>query len=85
MTSPDLVIQNATIVTMDPERRILPGAAIVIRDGLIAGIPDSGRVEAESARVIDGTGRIAIPGFVNAHTHCVHNLLRGGLSDDRVL
>ena len=26
-----------------------------------------------------------MPGFVNAHTHAIHNLLRGGLSDDRVL
>jgi atrazine chlorohydrolase/5-methylthioadenosine/S-adenosylhomocysteine deaminase/melamine deaminase len=35
--------------------------------------------------VIDASGRAVLPGFVNAHTHAVYNLLRGGISDDRPL
>jgi cytosine/adenosine deaminase-related metal-dependent hydrolase len=35
--------------------------------------------------VIEAQGRVVLPGLVNVHTHAIYNLLRGGLSDDRVL
>jgi cytosine/adenosine deaminase-related metal-dependent hydrolase len=82
----DLVIRDVTAVTVDPERRVLPNASIEVRDGRISAIrsgEEPGRIDA--GRVIDGCGMVALPGFVNAHTHAIHNLLRGGLSDDRVL
>jgi cytosine/adenosine deaminase-related metal-dependent hydrolase len=81
----DLLIANVTCVTLDDDRRVIPGASIEVRDGRIAAISDLGSAEARAERVIDGSGCFALPGFVNAHTHAIHNLLRGGLSDDRVL
>lgn len=65
----------------------------VIRDAYIAidgdQIVDLGPMSREpdyDARTyIDGTNRIALPGFINAHTHAVHVLLRGGPSDNRRL
>ncbi|MFW6084053.1 MAG: amidohydrolase, partial [Gemmatimonadota bacterium] len=33
--------------------------------------------DAEAARVIDGTDRLALPGLVNAHTHAAMTLFRG--------
>jgi len=79
----DLLITNVTAVTLDPDRRVIRNASIEVRDGRISGIREGG--PGEAARTIDGTGKVALPGFVNAHTHAIHNLLRGGLSDDRVL
>jgi cytosine/adenosine deaminase-related metal-dependent hydrolase len=78
----DLAITNVTVVTLDGDRRVLRDASIEIRDGRIASI---GAAPGPAGRTIDGRGKIALPGFVNAHTHAIHNLLRGGLSDDRVL
>jgi atrazine chlorohydrolase/5-methylthioadenosine/S-adenosylhomocysteine deaminase/melamine deaminase len=84
--SVDLLIRNVTAVTLDPERRVVPGATIEIADGRIKAIHEAGRgTDVKAARTIDGEGKVALPGFVNAHTHAIHNLLRGGPSDDRVL
>src|SRR5262245_56028969 len=82
----DLVVDNATVLTMDPERRVLPVATVAVQDDRIVAVgeePAGGRTSA--TRRIDGSGKVLMPGFVNAHTHAIHNLLRGGLSDDRVL
>ena len=39
----------------------------------------------EARRVIEADGKALLPGFVNAHCHATHGLMRGGPSDDRVL
>jgi atrazine chlorohydrolase/5-methylthioadenosine/S-adenosylhomocysteine deaminase/melamine deaminase len=85
-SAPDLVVRDATAVTVDQQRRVLPNASIEVRDGRISAIRSGEeRGTFDAGRVIDGRGMVALPGFVNAHTHAIHNLLRGGLSDDRVL
>src|SRR6266508_2399086 len=82
----DLAVINATILTLDPERRVIEGGSIAVDEGQIVAAGGPGSVEVEGAgRVIDAGGKVLMPGFVNAHTHAIHNLLRGGLSDDRVL
>ncbi len=82
----DLAVINATILTLDPERRVIEGGSIAVDEGQIVAAGGPGSVDVEGAgRVIDAGGKVLMPGFVNAHTHAIHNLLRGGLSDDRVL
>jgi cytosine/adenosine deaminase-related metal-dependent hydrolase len=82
----DLVVENVTVLMMDPERRVIPGATVSVRDdrivSVVEGPPDP---SSRPAKRIDGTGKVLMPGFVNAHAHAIHNLLRGGLSDDRTL
>lgn len=67
---------------------VVPKAGQVLRDVEIAVSADSGRITyLGSVRGplgsgdLDGTGRLAIPGLVNAHTHSAMTLLRG-FSDD---
>jgi|SRR5580658_305883 imidazolonepropionase len=54
---------------------IVPNGAVLIKDGVIVDAGPARRVEklpaARSAREIDATGRVVMPGFVDSHTHLV--------------
>lgn len=77
------LIRDATIVTMDDEHRVLPHADLVISGSEIARIRTSGEAHPEvpSDRIIDASGMVAVPGLINAHTHCAMTLLRGYADD----
>jgi cytosine/adenosine deaminase-related metal-dependent hydrolase len=81
----DLLIRNAHVVTMDPQRREFAPGYIAVAGDLIAGAGPDQDCRFEAPQVIDASGLAALPGFVNAHTHAIHILMRGGLSDDRPL
>jgi cytosine/adenosine deaminase-related metal-dependent hydrolase len=82
----DLAVVNATILTLDPSRRVIHGGSVAIDGDHITSVGGPNTIDTSGAgRVIDAKGKVLMPGFVNAHTHAIHNLLRGGLSDDRVL
>jgi cytosine/adenosine deaminase-related metal-dependent hydrolase len=86
VASHDLLITNAHVVTMDPERRVLKNGALAVDDGRITKVGEAAELaDATAAKTIDAGGKVLMPGFVNAHTHSTHNLQRGGPSDDRVL
>jgi cytosine/adenosine deaminase-related metal-dependent hydrolase len=86
MAAPSLLVRNARVVTMDADRRELaPGYLAVSDDRILAVGPDAECPYDRAERVIDATGKALLPGFVNAHTHAIHILMRGGLSDDRAL
>ncbi|WP_084698122.1 amidohydrolase family protein [Muricoccus aerilatus] len=78
-----VLIRGAVVVTMDPSVPDLPAGDILVRDGAIAAV---GRdlPQPEGAQVVDGAGRIAIPGLVNAHIHLGQALQRG-MSGDQTL
>ncbi len=60
-----------------PDTYIVRGAKVlggeprdlVLRDGVIAEITASGAANAEGADIVDATGRVALPGLVDRHTH----------------
>ena len=81
----DVVISHGTVVTMDPERRVIQDGHVAIEGDRIVSVGPQSSAPAGAGHVIDAAGHAVIPGFVNAHTHAVHNLMRGGLSDDRAL
>lgn len=75
-----LWIRNATVVTLDAERRVIDPGDIVIADGRIVAVGPSGQVrpgDPTSAEVIEANGRIVLPGMVNAHIHSYAGLLKG--------
>lgn len=78
-----LLVSNAHVLSMDEARNeFLPGY-VAIRDDVIVGVGPQQACPSGADRVIDAAGKVALPGFVNAHTHAIHILMRGGLSDDR--
>src|SRR5687768_15484335 len=76
----DLLLTNATVLTMDERFTIHRQSGVAITgDSIVAvGADALGMAAAER---IDCGGRIVMPGLVNAHTHAAMTLLRG-LADD---
>jgi len=73
------LIQNAIVVTMDPQRRVLTNTDLLIEDSVIASVGKGLKEKAD--RVIDGTGRMVLPGFICGHTHLYGIMLRGAPMD----
>jgi hypothetical protein len=65
-----LVFRNVTVLPMDREAA-LPGQDVVVRDGRIVALRDTGGPIADGDTVIDGTGRYLMPGLIDLHTHPV--------------
>jgi len=75
----DLLLRGGTIVTMDPERRVLEGD-LLIRDGKIVAlgaISQATLSASESICTVDCRGRVVIPGLVQSHVHLCQTLFRG--------
>ncbi|MCO6449600.1 MAG: amidohydrolase [Caldilineales bacterium] len=81
-----ILIQNAAVVTIDDNRRVLnPGYVLVENDRIVdvgAGEPPSAARKADT--IIDAELMAVMPGMVNAHTHLFQSFIRG-LADDKPL
>lgn len=83
----DLLIQGGTVLTMNPAREIFPNGAVAISGGRIQAVGDAAEIadHYQAASTLDASNTLVMPGLVNAHTHVIQILLRGGLSQDRDL
>ena len=63
------------VVTMDGQRREIPGGWVAVTDGFVTAVGEPGR-EPEADRVIDARGCLVTPGLVNTHHHIFQNLTR---------
>ncbi|MFW9830606.1 MAG: amidohydrolase family protein [Candidatus Thorarchaeota archaeon] len=73
------MIRNAIIVTMDANRRVLQNTDLLIENNVIAAIGHN--IKEKVDHVIDGTGRMVLPGFICGHTHLYGIVLRGAPLD----
>jgi cytosine/adenosine deaminase-related metal-dependent hydrolase len=60
---------------MERDRHWLAGD-VLVRDGRIAEIRSSGAGEITARRVLDASGAVVLPGFIQCHVHVVQSLLR---------
>ncbi len=72
---PDLLIRNGTVVPMERDRHWLTGD-VLVQNGRIAEICPGGAGEITAGRVLDASGAVVLPGFIQCHVHVVQSLLR---------
>ncbi|HEY2993723.1 MAG TPA: amidohydrolase family protein [Methylomirabilota bacterium] len=79
-----ILIEHATIVTVDAERRVLTDGSILVdgRDVVQVGPAASVRPSRRPDRVVNGRRRLVAPGFVDTHVHLTEHLSRGLMLDD---
>jgi 5-methylthioadenosine/S-adenosylhomocysteine deaminase len=77
------LIKNAFVVSVDPAIGNLDGADILIEHGRIAAVRPglADQVDPAGCEVIDATGHIASPGFVDTHHHVWQSAVRGITAD----
>ena len=84
----DLLVKGGTIVTMDPQRRVIENGFLAVRGDEIYAIGQDVNLAFPKSyaakETVDATGKLIIPGLINGHTHIPMVLMRG-LKDDVVL
>jgi 5-methylthioadenosine/S-adenosylhomocysteine deaminase len=69
-----MLLRGGQVLTMDPRIGDLPRGDVLVEDGRIAAVEPEISADAE---VVDATGRIVIPGFVDTHRHTWEAAIRG--------
>ena len=85
MTTPSIKIDGAEyLMTVDDRRRVIRDGSVVVRDGRITHVGKADELRRVGAdRVLDGTGKVVTPGFVNGHMHISYaHSVRGVFPDD---
>ena len=81
-----ILIKNGYVVTVNGNRDVFPGGAVIVSDGRIqsvrSGIGDLS--ERDYDEVIDATGCLVMPGLINMHQHHWYVLFKG-LADGLLL
>lgn len=77
----ETVIENATLVTMDGQFRVLDSHTLGINRGKIAAIFPSGSSSYWAKEKINAQNCLVTPGLINAHSHLPMTYFRG-LADD---
>ncbi|RKO68100.1 amidohydrolase [Desulfofundulus salinus] len=78
-----MLIRGAAVLTMEKPESLLPDGEIIVEGQYITHVGPAGSVSPERTfeRVIDARGMLAMPGFVNCHTHAAMTLFRGYADD----
>lgn len=78
MTPIDLLIDNGTVITMDPQRRVLENASVAVTgDRIVAvGPADELRARYQPRQTINAHRKAVLPGLIDSHAHAGHALLR---------
>jgi len=73
------VIRGGSVMTMDPKIGDFPQGDVLVEGGKIIDVGKS--LHVPGAGVIDATGRIVMPGFIDTHHHQFETALRSFLAD----
>ncbi|MGE5220900.1 MAG: 8-oxoguanine deaminase [Omnitrophica WOR_2 bacterium] len=72
-----LLVRNAALmVTLDGQRREIPGGGLFIRDGFIEKVSPTSELPLEADEILDLSNHILLPGLVNTHHHFYQTLTR---------
>jgi cytosine/adenosine deaminase-related metal-dependent hydrolase len=78
-----ILLKGGTVLTHDEQDHVIPlqGTDVLVRDGQIAEIGKNLASPAADTQVIDCTGKIISPGFVDTHHHMWQTQLKGRHAD----
>jgi 5-methylthioadenosine/S-adenosylhomocysteine deaminase len=77
-----ILIKDATIITLDAANRIFEGSVAIDHGRITSAEPSiSSRHAARFDELIDGRGRVLLPGFIQTHIHLCQTLFRGSADD----
>lgn len=71
-----VLFANVTAVTMDPAQPVLENAFVAVEGTKIVSV-GTVRPEGTFDRVVEGKGKVLMPGLVNCHIHVPMTLMRG--------
>ncbi len=76
--SVDLLIDNGTVFTLDPQRRILDNASIAVSGNRIVAVGDAAalRERYRPRQVLNAHRKAVLPGLIDSHAHAGHGMLR---------
>ena len=76
-------MDGGLVVTMDEAGTVIPDGAVAVRGNRIEAVGPAAElaIRFPGARRLDASGRIVMPGLINAHTHVPMTLFRG-VADD---
>ncbi len=72
-----LLIENGTVLTLGKTSKVLRGHSVLIENGLVAKVAPKQAIRNHRGKRIDATGKVVLPGFINAHTHFYSSFARG--------
>ncbi len=80
----DILIEHGTVVTLDPERRIIDDGAVAIRGDRIAAVGTHGTLADAGPfeTTIDARNMVVLPGLIDCHAHAGHGLVKTLGGDD---
>jgi 5-methylthioadenosine/S-adenosylhomocysteine deaminase len=77
-----LIIQGATVITLDSQDRVFYGDVVVEGRHITAfGPPFSAAIDPSNDEIVDGRGCALLPGFIQTHVHLCQTLFRGAADD----
>ena len=72
-----LLLKDADLlVTMDADRREIPGGGVFVRDGVIEAVAPSASLPTQADETLSLAGCLALPGLINTHHHMYQSLTR---------
>lgn len=78
-----IIIRNVDILPMTGDKTVIAKGEIAISGNKLLAVGEQGCIPPDFAPEIeiDGSGMVAMPGFINCHTHAAMTLLRGYADD----
>lgn len=75
----DLLIEHGEVITIDPDRRVIPDGAVAVDGGRIVAVGSTEELSAyqgDARRRIDARRKAVLPGLIDVHAHAGHGLVK---------
>lgn len=74
----DIIVTGGTVITMDPERRVIEDGALAISDDRIIAVGSRFEIERDhtAGKFIEYDNGVIMPGIIDGHGHAGHSLLK---------